>query len=110
MYLLLKLPDYERDDTESGWNVLHWLTIDYAVPAAWGATGVYIAAVVGSANAENLRVGWIAPSAATLVFLTLVMIGILFGRVTERRLMIQRWLLSAAIIALAIGWMGSIAP
>ena len=110
MHLLLKLPDYERDDTETGHNVLHWLTIDYAVPASWGATGAYIAAAVGSANVEEFRVAWMAGPAAALLVLTLVMIGVLFGRVTERRLVIQRWLLSAGIVALAIGWLGSIAP
>ena len=109
-YLALKLPDYERDDAANARNLLHWATIDYALPLAWGAMGVYIVIAVASANIENLRVEWLAPPAALAILLTLAMMGVLFTRVTERRLLVQRWLFSAAVVALALGWLGSIVP
>lgn len=109
-HLVIKLPDYERDDEEATRNVLHWLTIDFAVPVAWGAVGAYIVVAVASANIENLRVEWIAPAAGAAIFLTLSMMTVLFFGVTEGRLVVQRWLLSACIVAVAVGWLGSIAP
>lgn len=109
-YLVIKLPDYERDDVDGARNVLHWLTIDYAVPVTWGALASLIVVAVASANVENLRAEWIIPSATTAIVLELVLMGVLFFGVTERRLVWQRWTLSFAIVAMSIGWLGSIAP
>ena len=109
-YLVIKLPDYERDDADGARNVLHWLTIDYAVPVSWGAVASLIVVAVASANVENLRAEWIIPTATTAIVLELVLMGVLFFGVTERRLVWQRWALSFAIVAMSIGWLGSIAP
>ena len=109
-HLLLKLPDYERDDTDGARNVLHWLTIDFAVPVTWGAIGAFIVIAVASANIENLRSEWLVPPAVVLIVLTLGFMTALFLRVTERRLLIQRWVLIPAVLALAVGWYGSIVP
>lgn len=109
-YLAMKLPDYERDDVDRAHNFLHWLTIDYAVPVTWGAMGSFVVVTVASANIENLRAEWIAPPAAIAITLTLGMMAVLFFGVTERRLVIQRWLLSGSVVALSIGWLGSIIP
>lgn len=110
MHLALKLPDYERDDEERSRNVLHWFTIDYALPVTWGAVGVYIVVAVASANIENLRVEWLAPPVAIALSLTLAMMVALSFRVTERRLLVQRWLVGGAVVALSFGWLGSIIP
>ena len=110
MYLAVKLPDYERDDSDDAHNLLHWLTIDYAVPVAWGAVGAHIVMAVASANLESLRAEWIIPAASVAIVLALVMMGILFFGVTERRLVWQRWILSLAIVGMEIGWLGSIIP
>ena len=110
VHLLLKLPDYERDDTDGTRNVLHWLTIDFAVPVTWGAIGAFIVIAVASANIENLRSEWLVPPAVVLIVLTLGFMTALFLRVTERRLLVQRWVLIPALLALAVGWYGSIVP
>ena len=109
-YLVIKLPDYERDNADGARNILHWLTIDYAVPVTWGAVASLIVIAVASANVENLRAEWIIPSATTAMVLELLLMGVLFFGVTERRLVWQRWTLSFAIVAMLVGWLGSIAP
>jgi 4-hydroxybenzoate polyprenyltransferase len=109
-YIAIKLPDYERDDTDHTRNFLHWLTIDYAVPVAWGAMGAYIVIAVASANIQTIRAEWLVPPAAIAIVLTLaVMVPLYFG-VTERKLVAQRWLFSASVVALSFGWLGSIIP
>lgn len=109
-YIAIKLPDYERDDTDHTRNFLHWLTIDYAVPVAWGAMGAYIVIAVASANIQTIRAEWLVPPAAIAIVLTLgVMVPLFFG-VTERKLLAQRWLFSASVVALSFGWLGSIIP
>jgi 4-hydroxybenzoate polyprenyltransferase len=109
-YMAIKLPDYERDDTDHTRNFLHWLTIDYAVPVAWGAMGAFIVIAVASANIQDIRAEWLIAPAAVAITLTVgVMLPLFFG-VTERKLIAQRWLLSASVVALSVGWLGSIIP
>jgi len=109
-YIAIKLPDYERDDTDHTRNFLHWLTIDYAVPVAWGAMGAYIVIAVASANIQTIRAEWLVPPAAIAIVLTLGVMVPLFLGVTERKLVAQRWLFSASVVALSFGWLGSIIP
>jgi 4-hydroxybenzoate polyprenyltransferase len=109
VYMVIKLPDYERDDHDDARNVLHWMTIDYAVPLAWGAVGALIVVAVASANLEEFRPEWIIPTVSVAIVLSLTMIGVMFLGVTERRLVWQRWLLSLAIVSMTLGWLGSIA-
>ena len=109
-HLAFKLPDYERDDVAGARSVLHWMTIDFAAPLAWAAMGAYVVVAVASANIENLRPEWIAPPATIAIVGALAMIGLGFFGITERRLVWQRWLFAFAIVALAIGWLGSIIP
>ena len=109
-YLVIKLPNYECDDADGARNILHWLTIDYAVPVSWGAVASLIVVSVASANVENLRAEWIIPTATTAIVVELVLMGVLFFGVTERRLVWQRWVLSFAVVVMSIGWLGSIAP
>ena len=108
-YMVIKLPDYERDDHDDARNLLHWMTIDYAVPLSWGAVGALIVVAVASANLEELRPEWIIPTVTVAIVLSLTMMGVLFLGVTERRLVWQRWVLSLAIVAMTLGWLGSIA-
>ncbi len=109
-YLAYKLPDFERDDQDGERNVLHWLTIDFAVPAAWGAMAAYLVVAVASANVQDIRAEWLVPPAAIALTLALGVITALTIRVTERRLLVQRWLTAFAVLALALGWLGSITP
>ena len=109
-HLAHKLPDYERDDEDGHRNVLHWLTIDYAVPVTWGAFGAYLVVAVASANIENVRVEWLAPTAGLALLAALAVIVLLFLRITERRLLVQRWLLTVGVLIVALGWLGSITP
>ncbi len=109
-HLAMKLPDYERDDVPGFQSLMHWMTIDYAVPMTWGFMGGFIVLAVASANFERLRIEWVAPPAAIAVVCTLAMMGVSFFGVSERKLVWQRWLFSLAIIGLAIGWLGSIVP
>ena len=109
-YLAHKLPDYERDDEDGHRNLLHWLTIDYAVPVTWGAFGAYLVVAVASANIENVRVEWLAPTAGLALLAALAVIVLLFLRITERRLRVQRWLLAAGVLVVSLGWLGSITP
>ncbi len=107
-HMVIKLPDYERNDVNGSRNVLHWLTIDYAVPVTWGLMGAYIVIAVASANVQGVRIEWIGPPAFVAILLTLTVICSSFFGVTERKLIIQRWLLSVAVIGVSIGWLGSI--
>jgi len=109
-YLAYKLPDYERDDVDSWRDLPHWATIDVAVPLAWAAMATFLIAAVASANIENLRAEWLVPSAALALTSSLLVMAALLIRVTERRLLVQRWLTGVAVIAMAIGWLGSITP
>lgn len=109
-YMVVKLPDYERDDDPAARNLLHWLTIDYAVPFTWGAVGAAIAVAVGSTNIENVRIEWIVPAGVTALVATLATMGWLFLGVTEHRLIWQRRILVIALLGLTVGWLGSIAP
>jgi len=109
-YMVVKLPDYEREDDPAAHNLLHWLTIDYAVPTTWGAVGVAIVVAVASTNIETLRAEWIIPPAAVAIVATLTMMGWLFFGVTEQRLLWQRRVLLLAILGLTIGWLGSVVP
>ena len=109
-HLALKLPDYERDDARGARSLMHWMTIDFAVPTTWGLMGAYIVIAVASANIERLRAEWIAPPAAIAIVVTLIMMSVGFFGITERKLVWQRWLFSGAVVALAVGWLGSIVP
>ena len=109
-YLLFKLPDYERDDIDGQRNLLHWASIDYAIPITWAAIGAYAIVAAASANAETLRLEWFTPPLVIILLLTLGTMALLWGRITERRLELQRWLLSPAVLAMAAGWLGSINP
>ena len=109
-YLVYKLPDYERDDEDGQRNVLHWMTIDYAVPVTWGAIAIAATVAAASANSEDFRAEWFAPPAGLLIVVALTMTGFLIWRVTEQRLLWQRWLVLPCLMALELGWMGSIAP
>ena len=109
-HVAMKLPDYERDDAPGFRSLMHWMTIDYAVPMTWGFMGAFIVLAVASANFERLRIEWIAPPTAIAVVFTLAMMGASFFGVSERKLVWQRWLFSLAIVGLAIGWLGSIVP
>ena len=109
-HLAIKLPDYERDDVRGAQSLMHWMTIDFAVPMTWGLMGAYVVVAVASANVETLRVEWIAPPAAIAITATLLVMGVGFFGVTERKLVWQRWLFSGAIVSMAIGWLGSVAP
>ena len=109
-HMAMKLPDYERDDVPGFRSLMHWMTIDYAVPMTWGVMGVFIVLAVASANFERLRIEWVAPPTAIAVVFTLAMMGASFFGVSERKLVWQRWLFSLAIVGLAVGWLGSIVP
>ena len=109
-YLAYKLPDYERDDVDGWRDLLHLATIDAAVPLAWAAIATFLIAAVASANVENLRAEWLIPPAAlALTFSSIVMLALLI-RVTEKRLLVQRWLTGFSVITMTIGWLGSITP
>ena len=109
-HLAMKLPDYERDDVVGAQGVMHWMTIDYAVPMSWGLMSAYLVVAVVSANIERLRIEWVVPSASVGIVVTLAMMTWSVFGVTERKLVWQRWLFSLAIAGMAIGWLGSIVP
>ena len=109
-HLAIKLPDYERDDEPGAQSLMHWMTIDYAVPMAWGLMSGFVVIAAVSANIERLRIEWVVPAAAFGIVVTVAMMGWSFWGVTERKLVWQRWLFSLAIIGMAIGWLGSIVP
>ena len=90
-HLAMKLPDYERDDVPGFQSLMHWMTIDYAVPMTWGFMGGFIVLAVASANFERLRIEWVGPPAAIAVVCTLAMMGVSFFGVSERKLVWQRW-------------------
>ena len=106
----MKLPDYERDDVSGAQSLMHWMTIDFAVPMTWGLMGAYVVVAVASANLENLRAEWIAAPAAIAIVAALTMMSVGFFGITERKLVWQRWLFSASVVAMGIGWLGSIVP
>ena len=70
--------------------------------------GAYIVIAVASANIQGIRVEWIAPPTFMAIVFTLGVIGLSCFGVTERKLILQRWLLSGAVIAVSVGWLGSI--
>lgn len=109
-HLAMKLPDYERDDVSGAQSLMHWMTIDFAVPMTWGLMGAYVVVAVASANLENLRAEWIAAPAAIAIVAALTMMSVGFFGITERKLVWQRWLFSASVVAMGIGWLGSIVP
>ena len=109
-YLAYKLPDYERDDVDSWRDLLHLATIDVAVPLAWAATAAFLIVTVASANVENLRAEWLVPPAALTLTGSLLVMAALLLRVTEKRLIVQRWWTGFVVIAMTIGWLGSITP
>ena len=110
LFLVYKLPEFERDDEDESRSVLHWLGIDAAVPTTWAVLAAALALAAASANFDGVETTWLLPPFVYLLAVSVGCIGALVLEVNEPRLEWQRRLVGPGLAALMVGWLGAIAP
>ena len=108
-FLIYKLPDFELDDFDGSRSVLHWLGIDTAIPMAWAILAAGLALAAASINLSGGNLAWLLGPLLYIIFAGLFCIARLVRRVTEVRLLIQRWLIVPALPVLMVCWLGAAA-
>ena len=109
-FIVYKLPDFERDDSDGSRNILHWAGIDAAVPTAWASVALALALALSSINVDGFNAVWVYAPLVWLLLTTLGTTVALLRQVTEQRLWWQRALLCPGLLALMVGWLGAMSP
>jgi 4-hydroxybenzoate polyprenyltransferase len=108
-FMIYKLPDFEKDDVDGSRSVLHWLGIDTAISMSWAVLAAALALAAASINLSGGNLAWLLGPLLYFIIAGLFCIWMLMPRVSEVRLILQRWLIVPFLPVLLIGWLGAAA-
>ncbi len=108
-FMIYKLPDFEKDDVDGSRSVLHWLGIDTAISMSWAVLAAGLALAAASINLSGGNLAWLLGPLLYFIIAGLFCIWMLMRRVSEVRLILQRWLIVPFLPVMLIGWLGAAA-